>query len=61
MKRDVYTGPIGTKLGRNVHWIVLFKFVFFVERKYTKDFSKRVLSVINLLLWNDWSIWSKWV
>jgi len=46
------TGPIGTKLGRNVHWKVL----FCIDRKYTKErtgpkVSKRVLYV-ELLFFN---------
>ena len=32
------TGPIGTKLGRNVHWIVPMKiYVFFVGQKDTTE------------------------
>lgn len=46
--------PIGTKLGRNDHWMVLYKMLF-VDQKYTNEtrgpyVPKRVLFVFNLLL-----------
>ena len=51
------TGPNGTKLRRNVHWMVLSKvYVFFVHQKYSKEarspkpkVSNRGLSVFDLL------------
>ena len=33
-----YTGPTGTKLTWNVHWIILYKvYLFFVNWNYTKE------------------------
>ena len=46
------SGPIGTKLGRNVHCMVPYKvYVLFVDQKYTreKEVSKRVCPYIWVL------------
>jgi hypothetical protein len=50
------TGPVGIKLGLNVHLMVLYKvYVFFVDQKCRKETRgpkcvERVSSVLNLLL-----------
>ena len=55
------TGPVGIKLGLNVHLMVLYKvYVFFVDQKCRKETRgpkcvERVSSVLNLLLWNHWA------
>jgi hypothetical protein len=58
---ETFTEPIGTNLGRNVHWMVLWKVCFCwskVQRETRGPMvSKRVLSVLILRLWNHWASW----
>ena len=58
---ETFTEPIGTNLGRNVYWMVLWKVCFCwskVQRETRGPMvSKRVLSVLILRLWNHWASW----
>jgi hypothetical protein len=65
------TGPIGTKLSRNVPWMVLYKVTVFRssrifnmaakannttdDRQQTTDDGRQVMAIVHLDLWSRWT------